>query len=161
MWKVIGLAVFAAALTIRCAAPEKVPSVVKPGRAEVEGASPLVVTVTETRKRPLRAEELTPPSTGGFLWEYEVKIANPTNTGLTLDRIRMTVQNLWGESWPGDRPLNVRVDAGRERKVSFEARLASSNPQVEPSVTGVETVTFLGQDDDGQPISFTIRVPLD
>ncbi|MFQ5803046.1 MAG: hypothetical protein ACE5JQ_09150 [Candidatus Methylomirabilales bacterium] len=160
-WKVFGLTLFLALLSLRCAPPKRIPSLVKPTQVEVEGAGPLIVTVTGMQKRPLRIREMAPPATGGFLWEYQVKIANPTNTGITLVRLRMTVQNLWGESWPGDQPLNLRMEAGSERQVLLQARLASSNPQIEPGVTGVETLTFLGHRDDGQPISFTVRVPLD
>lgn len=160
-FKFFGLTLFLALLSLRCAPPKEIHSVVKPAEVEVKGAGPLVVTVTGMQKRPLMSRELAPPATGGFLWEYQVKIANPTDTGITLVRLRITVQNLLGESWPGDQPLNLRVEAGSEQQVLLQARLASSDPQSKPGVTGVETSTFLGHHDDGQPISLTVRVPLD
>lgn len=160
-WQFFGLTLFLALLSLRCAPPKRVPTIVKPSEVEVRGASPLLVQVTGMRKRPLRPEELVPPAKGGFLWEYQVKIANPTDTGVTLDHLRMTIQDLWGESWPGDQPLNLRIEGGSEGKVSLQAKLASSNPQAEAGVTGVEILTFLGQRDDDKPVSFTVRVPLD
>lgn len=160
-WQLTGCAFFVALLSVRCAAPERVPLVVKPTQAEVEGASPLIITVTRMHKRPLRPEELTPPAKGGFLWEYHVTIENPTDMTVRLDRVRLSVQNIWGESWPGDQPLNLQIRGGSEGQVPVQARLASSDPKVEWGVTGVETLTFLGQREDGRPISFTIRVPLD
>jgi hypothetical protein len=160
-FKFFGLTLFLALLSLRCAPPKKIHSVVKPAEIEVEGAGPLVVAVTGMRKRPLMSRELGPPATGGFLWEYRVKIANPTDIGITLVRLRITVQNLEGKSWPGDQPLNVRVEAEGEQQVSLEARLASWDPQSKPGVTGVQTSTFLGHHDDGQPITLTVRVPLD
>ena len=160
-WKCFGLTLFFALLSLRCAPPKRVPSIVKPSQVEAEGASPLLVQVTGMRKRPLRSGELVPPAKGGSLWEYQVKIANPTDTGVTLDHLRMTIQNLWGESWPGDQPLNLRIEGGGEGEVSVKAKLASSDPQTEAGVTGVEVLTFLGQRDDRKPVSFTVRVPLD
>ncbi len=160
-WKFFGLTLFFALVGLRCAPPKRIPSIVKPSRVEAEGASPLLVKVTGMRKRSLRSEELVPPAKGGSLWEYQVKIANPTDTGVTLDHLRMTIQNLWGESWPGDQPLNLRIEGGSEREVSLQARLASSAPDIEEGVTGVEVLTFLGQRDDGKPVGFTVRVPLD
>ena len=133
---------------------------VKPARVEVEGASPLIVTVTGMEKRPLRPEELDSPVKGGFLWDYRVKIENPTDTGVRLDHLGLNVKNRWGETWPGDQPLNLRIEGGSEAEVSVQARLASSDPSIEPGVTGLEILTFLGERDDGGPVSFTVRVPL-
>jgi len=159
--KIFGVVMLFALLGVQCAAPRgRVPSVVKPAEVEVRGADPLIVMVTGMQKRPLRPEELVPPTTGGFLWEYRVLIANPTATPVTFDHLRMTVQNLWGDTWPGDQPLNLRITGGDEAEIPVEARMASSNPRVEPGVTGLEILTFLGEH-DGQPISITIRVPLD
>ena len=159
-WKVLGLTVFVALLSLRCAAPARLPTLERLREVEVEGASPLIVKVTNMERRPLRADELPPPSTAGFFWEYRVRIANPIDIGFRLDRLRLTVQNLWGKSWPGDQPLNFRVKEGGQEEVMVQARLASSSPEDTPSLTGIETLTFLGQRDDGQPISFTVRVPL-
>ncbi|MFQ5847290.1 MAG: hypothetical protein ACE5IQ_06385 [Candidatus Methylomirabilales bacterium] len=160
-WKVFGLALLVALSGLRCAAPRQVPSVVKPRVVEVEGADPLLVKVTEMEKRHLRTQELASPMKEGFRWEFRVKIANPRLTGVSLDRLRLTVQNLWGRSWPGDQPLNVRVEGGSEAQVLVHGQLASSNPQDAPSLTGVETLMFLGRHDDGAPVSFTVRIPLD
>ena len=159
-WKIFGVVLFVALLGVQCTPRGRVPPVVKPAQVEVTRESPLIVTVTGMQKRPLQPEELVPPTRGGFLWEYRVKIANPTATPVNLDRLRMTVQNLWGETWPGDQPLNLRIEGGSEVEIPVEARIASSDPRIEPGVTGLEILTFLG-DRDGEPISFTVRVPLD
>src|SRR3972149_1491399 len=160
-WKVLGLIVFVALLSLRCAGSTSLPPLERLPGVEVEGASPLIVKVTNMERRPLRAEELSPPSTAGFSWEYRGRIANPSDIGFRLDRLRLTVQNLWGKSWPGDQPLKFRVKEGGQEEVVVQARLASSSPEDTPSLTGIEALTFLGQRDDGQPISFTVRVPLD
>jgi hypothetical protein len=160
-WKFLGLIVFVALLSLRCAAPTRLPSIERLTEVEVEGASPLIITVADIEKRPLRTDELSPPSTAGFFWEYRVRITNPSDIGYRLDRLRLTVQNLWGKSWPGDQPLNFRVKEGGEEEVVVRARLASSSPEDTPSLTGIEALTFLGQRDDGQPIIFTVRVPLE
>ena len=159
-WKVLGLIVFVALLSLRCAGPTSLPPLERLPEVEVEGASPLIVKVTNMERRPLRTDELPPPSRAGFFWEYRVRIANPIDIGFRLDRLRLTVQNLWGKSWPGDQPLNLRVKEGGQEEVVVQARLASSSPEDTPNLTGIETLTFLGQRDDGQPISFTVRVPL-
>lgn len=160
-WKFAGLALFIAFLGLRCAGPTKIPSVAKPAQVEVEGEGPLLVKVTDVWKRALRPEELTPPTKAGFIWDYKVRIANRSSTGISLDRLRLTVQNLWGQSWPGDQPLNVKVRVGDEEQISVHGRLASTDPNDLASLTGVETLTFLGRRDDGNPITFTVRVPLD
>lgn len=159
-WKLIGLALLVALPSLQCAAPRDVPSVVKPRVVEVEGASPLTVKVTELEKRRLPTEELTLQMREGFLWEFRVTITNPSDMGVNLDQLRLTVQNLWGRSWPGDQPLKLKVESGGEAQVSVHARLASSDPNDLASLTGLQTLTFLGRRDDGTPVSFTIRVPL-
>ena len=158
--KFLGLIVFVALFSLRCAAPTKRPPIERLTEVEVEGASPLIITVADVEKRPLRADELSPPSRAGFFWEYRVRIANPSDIGYRLDHLHLTVQNLWGKSWPGDQPLNFRVKEGGEEEVVVRARLASSSPEDTPGLTGIEALTFLGQRDDGQPIIFTVRVPL-
>lgn len=158
---VFGVTIFLALLSVRCAGPRQLPALAKPAGVEVEGAAPLMVKVSGMEKRPLRAEELSPPTAAGFLWEYRVTITNPTGTAVTLDRLRLTVQNLWGGSWPGDQPVNLTVHGGNDGQVTVQARLASSDPTDRPGLSGVETVTFLGRRADGTPISFTLRVPLD
>ncbi|MFQ5881521.1 MAG: hypothetical protein ACE5I9_03455 [Candidatus Methylomirabilales bacterium] len=160
-WKPLGLALFLALLGLQCAPPRKFPSLVKPTQVEVQGARPLVVKVTDMQKRPLRPDELTPPAKAGFFWEYRVKVANPNDMGVTLDRLRLTVQNLWGESWPRNQPLNLALKDWSEVEISVQAQLASSGPHDQASLTGIETLTFLGRRDDGTPVSFTVRVPLD
>lgn len=159
-WKFLGLALFLAFVGLRCAPPKRVPSVVKPTQVKVEGVKPLVVSVTEMQKRPLRPDELTPFAKAGSLWEYQVKVENPSDVGVDLGLLHITVQNLWGESWDEDKPLNVRLEEGSERDVSVQARLTTSNPQDRASLTGVQTLTFSGRDDDGGSIRFTVRVPL-
>jgi len=159
-WKVLGLIVFVALVSLRCAGPTSLPPLARLPEVEVEGASPLIVKVTNMERRPLRTDELPPPSRAGFSWEYRVRIVNPSDIGFRLDRLRLTVQNLWGKSWPQDQPLNFRVKEGGQEEVVVQARLASSSPEDTPSLTGIEALTFLGQRDDGQPISFTVRVPL-
>jgi hypothetical protein len=159
-WKGLGAVVLVALVGLRCAGPTSPRPLERLPEVEVEGASPLVVKVTNMERRVLRTEELPPPSTIGFSWEYRVKIANPIDIGFRLDRLHVTVQNLWGKSWPGDQPLNFRVKQGGQEEVVVQARLASTSPEDTPSLTGIETLTFLGQRDDGQPISFTVRVPL-
>lgn len=159
-WKLLGVALLVAVFSIRCGAPRRVPSVEKPTEVEVEGAGPLVVRVTDVWKRPLRPDELAPTDTIGFLWEYKVRIANQSNLGVSLNRMRLNVQNLWGRSFPGDQPLNLRIESWGEEQVSVEARLGSSDPDSLETFTGVETLTFLGRREDGEPISFTVRVPL-
>jgi hypothetical protein len=156
----LGLIVFVALVSLGCAGPTRVAPLGRLPDVEVEGASPLIVKVTNMERRVLRPEELPPPSTAGFSWQYRVKIANPIDIGFRLDRLHVTVQNLWGKSWPGDQPLNFRVKQGGQEEVVVQAQLASSSPEDTPSLTGIETLTFLGQRDDGQPISFTVRVPL-
>ncbi len=158
--KVLGLALLVALPTLRCAAPREAPTVEKPRVVEVEGASPLTVKVTELEKRRLTAEELTVQMRDGFRWEFRVKIANPSDMGVSLDRLRLTVQNLWGRSWPGDQPLKLKIERGGEAEVSVHARLASSDPNDLASLTGVQTLTFLGRRDDGKSMSITVRVPL-
>ncbi len=159
-WKLLGWALLLGLLSVRCAAPTKHPPIERLTEVEVEGASPLIIKVADIEKRPLRADELSPPSRAGFFWEYRVRIANPSDIGYRLDRLHLTVQNLWGKSWPGDQPLNFRVKEGGEEEVVVRTRLASSSPEDTPGLTGIEALTFLGHRDDGQPISFTVRVPL-
>ncbi len=160
-WRLFGLALFLALVGLRCAPPRRVPSLVKPTQVEVEGAKPLIIKVTQMQKRDLRPGELAAPVKAGFLWEYRVRVINPSDVGVSLDRLHLNVQNLWGESWPGDQPLNLRVEGWGEEEVSVQARLATSDPQDQASLTGIETLTFLGRGDDGRPMSFTVRVPLD
>jgi hypothetical protein len=159
-WKVLGPTVLAALVSLGCAGPTSPPRLERLPEVEVEGASPLIVKVTNMERRVLRTEELPPPSTAGFSWQYRVKIANPIDIGFRLDRLHVTVQNLWGKSWPGDQPLNFRVKEGGEEEVMVRARLASSSPEDTPGLTGIEALTFLGHRDDGQPVTFTVRVPL-
>jgi hypothetical protein len=150
-----------ALLGIRCAGPRPLPALEKPTRVHVEEVGPLIVKVSDVAKHPLPVEELAAPTTAGFLWEYRITISNPTATAVSLDRLRLTVQNLWGKSWPADQPLNLTVPGGSEGQVVVRARLASSDPQDRHALSGVETVTFLGRRADGAPIAFTVRVPLD
>ncbi|MFQ5656496.1 MAG: hypothetical protein ACE5G5_03070 [Candidatus Methylomirabilales bacterium] len=160
-WKLWGVALFLALVGLRCAPPKRVPSLVKPTQVEVEGAKPLIVSMTRMRKRPLRPGELTPFAKAGSLWEYQVTLENPSEVGVNLDRLLLTVQNLWGASWGEDQPLNLRLEEGSERKVAVQARLTTTDPQDRSSLTGVQTLNFLGRDDDGGSINFTVRVPLD
>lgn len=160
-WKFLGLALILAFVGLRCAPPKRVPSVAKPTQVEVEGAKPLVVSVAEMKKRPLHPDELTPFAKAGSLWEYQVKLENPSDVGVSLDRLHITVQNLWGTSWDEDQPLNVQLAEASEREISVQGRLTTSNPQDRASLTGVQTLTFSGRDDDGGSIRFTVRVPLD
>jgi hypothetical protein len=160
-WKVLGTALGIAWVSLGCAAPKRVPALEKLRQVEVEGASPLIIQVTDMEKRPLRAEELSPPTRGGFLWEYRVRIVNSSEMGVTLEHLHLTVQNLWGGNWPGDHPLNLKVKGWSEGQVLAQAQLASTDPQDTAGLTGIEVLTFLGRRDDGKPISFTVRVPLD
>lgn len=159
-WQFLGLVVIIGLLSVRCGPSKKIPPLVKTADVEVENAAPLTVRVTDVWKRPLRSEELKPTDKAGFLWQYKVRIANPSGVGINLDRLRLNVQNLWGSSWPGDQPLNLRIKGGGEEQISVSARLGSSDPEDLASLTGFETLTFLGQRDDGKAISFTVRVPL-
>lgn len=159
-WKLMVLLLFVTLLSVECGPSKKVPSLTKPPDIQVEGAAPLVVRVSDVWKRPLRPEELSPTDKAGFLWEYKVTIANQSSVGVNLDRLRLNVQNLWENSWPGDQPMNLRVPPGGEQRVSVDARLGSSDPGDPASLTGVEILTFVGRRDDGEPVSFTVRVPL-
>lgn len=160
MWQFLGLLLCVALLGVGCGPSKRVPSLVKPSDVEVEGAEPLKVTVTDVWKRPLRPEELEPTDKAGYLWEFNVKIANQSNVGVTLELLRLNVQNLWGNGWRKDKPLNLSVRGGAEAEVSVKGRLGSSDPNALPGLTGVETLTLLGRFDDGEPINFTVRVPL-
>ncbi len=159
-WQLIVLALVLAFVSVRCGPSKRTPSVVRPTDVQVEGAESLAVRVTDVWKRPLRPEELNPTDKAGFLWEYKVQIANQSDVGVNLDRLRLNVQNLWGDSWPVDQPLNLRIKGWGEEQISVKARLGSSEPNTLPSLTGVETLTFAGRRDDGKAISFTVRVPL-
>jgi hypothetical protein len=159
-WKFVGLALFVALLSVRCGAPKRVPPDVKSTNVEVEGAEPLMVKVTDVWKRPLRPEELNPTDTTGFLWQYQIKIANQSGMGVNLQRLHLDVRNLRGATWPKDQVLNLRVEGWSEGEVSVEGRLGASDPGALASLTGFETLTFSGQRDDGEPISFTVQVPL-
>jgi hypothetical protein len=159
-WQFVGLVLFVALLSVRCGPSKRVPALVKPSDVEIQGAEPLKITVTDVWKRPLRPEELQPTDKAGFLWEYKVKIANQGNAGVSLELLRLNVENLWGQSWREDHPLNLNVKRRAEEQISVAGRLGSSDPEALPGLTGVETLTFLGRSDDGNPISFTVRVPL-
>lgn len=159
-WQFVGVVLVVALLSVRCGPSKRVPSVVKPSDVEIQGADSLKITVTDVWKRPLRPEELQPTDAAGFLWQYKVKIANQGDVGVTLELLRDNVQNLWGQGWREDKPLNLSVRRRAEAEISGEARLGSSDANAPPGLTGVETLTFLGRSDDGDPISFTVRVPL-
>lgn len=160
-WKFLGVALVLGLAGVQCAPAIKTPTLRKPPQVEVEGAGDLKVSVTDMRKRPLKAEELGPLVKAGYLWEYRVRVSNPTGPGLTLDRLRLNVQNLWGRSWPGDRPLKVTIEPQGTGEAAIEARLSTSDPEDPASLTGIQTLTFLGRTDIGMPVSFTLRVPLD
>jgi hypothetical protein len=160
-WKFLGVALLLGLVGVQCAPAIKTPTLRKPPQVEVEGAGELKVSVTDMRKRPLRPEELSPSVGTGYLWEYRVKISNPTGPGIALDRLRLTVQNLWGRSWPGDQPLNLTIEPKGMSEVMVQARLSTSDPEDQAGLTGIEVLTFLGRTDNGSPLSFTLRVPLD
>ena len=159
-WKFFSLALLVALIALRCAPPKKLP-LFRPTQVEVEGAGPLVVTVADMQKRPLSPGELTATDKAGFFWEYRVRVANPTNVTVRLERLHLKVHNLWGARWEEDQPLNVRVDGGGQEEILVQARLATSDPTDRPGLKGVETLTFWGRDDNGRPVSFLVRVPLD
>lgn len=159
-WQFVGVVLFVAVLSVRCGPSTRVPSLVKPSDVEIQGADSLKITVTDVWKRPLRPEELQPTDKAGFMWQYKVKITNQGDRGVTLELLRDNVQNLWGQGWREDKPLNLNIQRRAEAEISGEARLGSSDPEALPGLTGVETLTFLGRSDDGDPVTFTVRVPL-
>jgi hypothetical protein len=159
-WQFVGVVLVVALLSVQCGPSKRVPSLVKPSDVEIHGADSLKITVTDVWKRPLRSEELQPTDKAGFLWEYKVKIANQGSAGVSLELLRLNVQNLWGHSWREDQPLNLNIKTRAEEEISVVGRLGSSDPEALPGLTGVETLTFLGRSDDGNPVSFTVRVPL-
>ncbi len=160
-WKFLGVVLVLGLVGVQCAPGIKTPTLRKPPQVEVEGVGELKVSVTDMRKRPLQPEELGPFGRAGYLWEYRVRISNPTGTGIALDRLRLNVQNLWGRSWPGDRPVSLKIEPKGTDEATIQARLSTSDPEDQASLTGIQSLIFLGRTDNGSPVSFTLRVPLD
>lgn len=158
----VGLALLVSGLLAGVGCEYRAPEVAKlPLQVTVENPGPLRVAVVEASKRPLAAVELPPFQRGGWRWDYRVEFTDTAGVGVQLKQAQATVRSLTGVTTTEIIPLASRVDPRGTTRIRVHAVLSTSNPEESRNLTGVEELTFLGWDDNGQAIRVIVRVPLE
>jgi hypothetical protein len=132
-----------------------------PVRVEVENPGHLQVAVVNVSRRPLAPSELPKPDLTGIRWEYAVQFTDTAGIGVQFREVQATVRSLTGFTATRNIPLASRVERRGSTPISIDAYLMTSNPEERANLTGVQELTFLGQDDGGQPVRVIVRVPLE
>jgi hypothetical protein len=128
---------------------------------QVEGPAHLRVVVGNPTKRPLAPNELPPLTTAGSRWDYTVQFTDTGGVGVQFREVQATVRSLTGVSATRTIPLPSRVEPQGTTPIQIDATLATSYPERPGSLTGVQELVFLAQDDSGRPVRITVRVPLE
>jgi len=132
-----------------------------PVRIEVESPPHLQVAVVNTTKRPLAPNELPPLTRGGARWDYSVQFTDTGGVGVQLREVQATVRSLTGISATRTIPLPSRLEPQGTTPIQINATLSTSDPERPGSLTGIQELVFLGQDDRGQAVRVFVRVPLE
>ena len=143
----------------RCASRPPEPANL-PLTIQVENPGHLRVAVVGTIKLPLTAADLRPFEHGGSRWDYRVEFTDTAGVGVQFMLVEATVRSLTGVTATTVTRLASRVEPLGTTPIQIHAVLASSNPDEAGNVTGVQTLTFLGVDDRGDPVRVIVRVPL-
>lgn len=155
------LALFAVGLMGEGGCASRAPEVAKlPLTIEVENPGHLRVAVVGTTKLPLTAADLRPFERGGSRWDYRVEFTETAGVGVQFMVVEATVRSLTGVTATAVTRLGSRVEPLGTTPIQIHAVLASSNPDEAGNVTGVQTLTFLGVDDRGDPVRVIVRIPL-
>jgi hypothetical protein len=128
---------------------------------QVEGPPHLRVALVNPTKRPLAPNELPPLTRGGSRWDYSVQFTDTGGVGMQFREVQATVRSLTGITATRTIPLASRVEPQGTTPIQIEATLATSDPERPGSLTGVQELVFLAQDDSGRPVRITVRVPLE
>ncbi len=132
-----------------------------PVRIEVESPPHLRVAVISLTKRPLAPHELPPLTSAGARWDYSVQFTDTGGVAVQFREVQAAVRSLTGITATRTIPLPSRVEPQGTTPIAIEATLSTSNPERPGSLTGVQELVFLGQDDRGQPVRVFVRVPLE
>jgi hypothetical protein len=156
LWLVVILGLAVAGCEYR--APE-VPKL--PVRIEVESPPHLRVAVVNATKRPLAPDELPPLTRVGARWDHTVQLTDTGGVGIQFREVQATVRSLTGFSATRVISLLSRVEPQGTTPIQIEATLVTSDPERPGSLTGVQELVFLGQEDSGRPVRILVRVPLE
>jgi hypothetical protein len=153
----------AALLTVLPACRDYRAEEVMPLPPQVEARAPghLKVQVENTAKRPLGASELPQFQRAGFRWDYTVRFMETGGVGVRLERLENQVRSATGVTATETITLPSRVEPNGSTPISVRAVLSTSDPAQRGNLTGLQTLTFRGQDDRGQPVEVVVRVPLE
>jgi hypothetical protein len=132
-----------------------------PLQVEVENPGHLRVAVVSAAKRPLTPQELPAFHLAGSRWEYAVRFTDTAGVAVQFREVQATVRSLTGLAAARTLPLASRVEPQGTTSISIDAYLSTSDPEEPGNLTGVQELIFLGQDDHGQPVRVTVRVPLE
>ena len=157
------LALGSAALAAGCTLlyPDGAREVAKlPVRVEVEGPPYLRVVVTDWRKRPLAAGEMSALERAGFRWDYTVQITDTAGQTVQFREVTASVRSLTDYRSTRTFPLESRVDPHGTVPITIHAHLSTSNPDEPGNLTGVQELTFLGRDENWKLVELVVRVPL-
>jgi len=141
-------------------AHETQPAAQLPSQPIVRAPADLRVAVVGITKRPLAAGELAPFERAGLRWEYGLQIADTGKVGVRLEQVQNSVRSLSGVASTKTIPLPSRVEPNGTTTIDIRAVLSTSNPEEPGNLRGVQELVFLGRDDQGRPVQFTVEVPL-
>ena len=156
LWLVVMLGLVSASCEYR---PPEMPKL--PIGIQVESPPHLRVTVVNPTKRLLAPNELPPLTRAGSRWDYSVQFTDIGGVGVQFREVQTTVRSLTGNSATRTTALPSRVEPQGTIPILIDANLATSDPERPGSLTGVQELVFLGQDDRGQPVRVFVRVPLE
>ncbi|HSD50888.1 MAG TPA: hypothetical protein VLG48_05715 [Candidatus Methylomirabilis sp.] len=132
-----------------------------PVRIEVEGPPHLKVAVINPTKRALAPNELPPLTRAGSRWDYSVQFTDTGGKAVQFREVQATVRSLTGITATRTIPLPSRVEPQGTTPIQIDAILATSDPERFGSLTGIQELVFLAQDDSGRPVRILVRVPLE
>jgi hypothetical protein len=132
-----------------------------PVRIEAESPPHLRVAVINPTKRPLAPNELPPLTRAGSRWDYAVQFTDTGGIAVQFREVQATVRSLTGITATRTFPLPSRVEPQGTTPIQIEATLVTSDPERPGSLTGVQELVFLAQDDSGRPVRVFVRVPLE
>jgi hypothetical protein len=156
LWLVVILGLAGASCEYR---PPELPKL--PVGVEVESPPHLRVVVVNVTKRPLAPSELPPLTSSGARWDYTVQFTDLVGIAVQFREVQATVRSLTGITATRTTPLPSRVEPQGTTPIVIDASLSTSNPERPGSLTGIQELVFLAQDDSGRPVRVFVRVPLE
>ncbi|MFB3819706.1 MAG: hypothetical protein ACE147_18775 [Candidatus Methylomirabilales bacterium] len=132
-----------------------------PPRVEARGPEHLRVEVTDMAKRAVPASELPQFQRAGFRWDYAVRFTETGGVGVRLERLENQLRSQTGVTSTESITLPSRVEPKGSTPITVRAVLTTSDPGQPGNLRGIQTLTFRGRDDRGQPVEVVVRVPLE